>query len=183
MTAPRVLVLLAAGCEEIEAVTPIDVLRRAGVTVVAAGLTAGPLVGSRGVRLLPDVTLEECLHDPFDMVVLPGGMGGAAALATDTRVARLLERIKSEERWVAAICAAPALVLEPQGHIAGGPATCHPSLSDRIGSYRDQRVVTTGKVVTSQGAGTALEFSLHLVALLMGEAKAKEVATGMVARE
>jgi 4-methyl-5(b-hydroxyethyl)-thiazole monophosphate biosynthesis len=180
MTAPRVLVLLAAGCEEIEAVTPIDVLRRAGVTVVAAGLTAGPLVASRGVRLLPDVTLDEVLTDPFDMVVVPGGMGGATALAADPRVGNLLARLKGEDRWIAAICAAPALVLEPNGHIAGA-ATCHPSMKERIASYMDQRVVTSGKVVTSQGAGTSLEFSLHLVRLLMGDQKAQEVAAGMVA--
>src|SRR5579862_787563 len=154
MKTPRVLVLLAAGCEEIEAVTPIDVMRRAGITVVVAGLTPGPLTASRGVRLLADVELDDVLEDAFDMVVLPGGLGGAQALAADPRVGRLMERCKAEEKWIAAICAAPAVVLEAAGIIGEQPATGHPSLKDRLPTYKNQRVVISGHLVTSQGAGT-----------------------------
>jgi 4-methyl-5(b-hydroxyethyl)-thiazole monophosphate biosynthesis len=178
----RVLVPLAEGFEEIEAVTVIDVLRRAGVEVVVAGLTPGPLRASRGVVVVPDALLDDVWEQPFDMVVLPGGMPGAKTLGMDDRVRKVLERTRERQRWVAAICAAPAMVLEPAGFLSGVEATGHPSLSDKVKSYIDQRVVTAGRMVTSQGPGTAMEFALELVRHLCGEPKAREVAAPMLAR-
>jgi 4-methyl-5(b-hydroxyethyl)-thiazole monophosphate biosynthesis len=178
----RVLVPLAEGFEEIEAVTVIDVLRRAGIEVVVAGLTAGPLKASRGVVVVPDVLLDDVVDQPFDMVVLPGGMPGAKTLGADARVRKVVERTRDRQRWVAAICAAPAMVLEPAGLLKDVPATGHPSMRDKLSAYTDQRVVTSGRMVTSQGPGTAMEFALDLVRHLCGEPKAREVAAPMLAR-
>ena len=178
----RVLVPLAEGFEEIEAVTVIDVLRRAGVEVVAAGLKPGPIKASRGVVMMADALLDDVLEQKFDMVVLPGGMPGAKALGADERVRRVLERARDRNHWVAAICAAPAMVLEPGGFIKGAPATGHPSLADKVSTYTGQRVVTHGRLVTSQAPGTSMEFALELVRHLCGEPKAREVAEPMLAR-
>lgn len=178
----RVLVPLAEGFEEIEAVTVIDVLRRAGVEVVAAGLKPGPVKASRGVVVVPDALLDDVLEHSFDMIVLPGGMPGAKTLGTDERILGLLQRARERQRWVAAICAAPAMVLQPSGFLSGIRSTGHPSLSDKVPSYTDQRVVTHGRLVTSQAPGTSMEFALELVRQLCGEPKAREVAAPMLAR-
>jgi 4-methyl-5(b-hydroxyethyl)-thiazole monophosphate biosynthesis len=175
-----VLVPLAEGFEEIEAVTVIDVLRRGEIEVVAAGLGTGPVKASRGVVLVPDATLDAVADQAFDMVVLPGGMPGSKALAADPRVRRILDRARAGEHWVAAICAAPAMVLEPAGFLEGGRATGHPSLKDRIAGYVDERVVTSGRIITSQAPGTAMEFALNLVRHLRGEPRAREVALPML---
>ena len=178
----RVLVPLAEGFEEIEAITVIDVLRRAGVEVVAAGLKPGPVKASRGVVVVPDALLDDVLEQAFHMIVLPGGMPGAKTLGTDARILKLLKEAKERQRWVGAICAATAMVLEPAGFLDGAPVTGHPSLADKLSTYRDQRVVTHGRLVTSQGPGTAMEFALELVRQLCGEPKAREVAAPMLAR-
>ncbi len=168
---PRVLVPLAQGCEELEAVTIIDLLRRAGIEVVTAGLDAEPVTASRGVRLLPDTTLEQVLDQDFDMVVLPGGLPGATNLDQDARVHRLLARQVEQGRWSAAICAAPQ-VLANAGLLDGRQATSYPGALEaaRFPSVRlvEQPVVVDGKVVTSRGPGTAMDFSLQLVELLCG---------------
>lgn len=177
----RVLVPLAEGFEEIEAITVIDVLRRAGVEVVAAGLKAGPIKASRGVVVTPDALLDDVLDQPFHMIVLPGGMPGAKTLGADPRIQKLLAGAKERQRWVGAICAAPAMVLQPAGWLDGVPATGHPSLADKLPTYTAQRVVTHGRLVTSQGPGTSMEFALELVRQLCGEPKAREVAAPMLA--
>lgn len=178
----RVLVPLAEGFEEIEAVCVIDTLRRAGLEVVAAGLKPGPVKASRGVVIVPDALLDDVLDQFFHLIVLPGGMPGAKTLGTDPRIRKLLETARGGTGWIGAICAAPAMVLEPLGILEGIPATGHPSLSDRLPSYNGQRVVTHGRLVTSQGPGTSIEFALELVRQLCGEPKAREVAAPMLAR-
>ena len=173
----RVLVPLAEGCEEIEAVTVIDLLRRAGATVVATGLAAGPVVCSRGVRLLPDVLLEDVLAESFDMMVLPGGMPGAEYLRNDARIIDLLQRMASNGKFVAAICAAP-LVMHAAGLLQGRRATSFPGVLDRLPGthvYLDTEVVVDGNIVTSRGPGTAIEFALTLVELLYGKSKRNTV--------
>ena len=124
-----VLVPLAQGCEELEAVTIIDLLRRAGVTVVVAGLEEGPITASRGVVLLPDTTLEAVLDQDFDLVVLPGGLGGAERLEADQRIAALLRRMTEQGRYVAAICAAPR-VLAKAGLLKNRAVTAYPGILD-----------------------------------------------------
>ncbi len=172
----RVLVPLAAGFEEIEAVTVIDLLRRAGIEVVAAGLQAGPCTGSRGVVVVPDTPFDAVAAAAFDAVVLPGGAAGAEALAADARVLALLRRHAAAGKLVAAICAAP-IVLHAAGLAAGRRVTSHPSVAARLtdAHYVEAPVVRDGALLTSRGPGTALPFALALIGALLGEAKAAEV--------
>lgn len=168
---PRVLIPLAPGCEELEAVTLIDLLRRAEIEVVTAGLEPGPVTCSRGTRLVPDVDLDELLSEVFDMIVLPGGQPGATHLDRDTRIHDLLARQAASDRWSAAICAAPA-VLASTGLLDDRAATSFPGAIDPVRypqvRLSEQPVVTDGKVVTSRGPGTAMDFALHLIELLVG---------------
>ena len=179
----KVLVILAEGFEEIEAVTPIDVLRRAGAEVVAAGLADGPVKGSRGISILPDAPLSDVEEEEFDLLVLPGGLPGATNLRDDPRVKGLIERTLAANGTVGAICAAPATVLSTHGFLAGRRATCHPNLAEDMvqGELVDERVVVDGNIVTSKGPGTAMEFALTLVAELYGPDKAEEVNAPMFA--
>lgn len=173
-----VLVPLAQGCEELEAVTIIDLLVRAGVTVTTAGLEAGPITASRGVVLVPQMTLDEALDAEYDMVVLPGGMPGAEHLDNDPRIAALLRKMADSGRFTAAICAAPK-VLANAGLLEGKRATSFPGFVDRMNlpdvDYRQEPVVQDGKVITSRGPGTAMDFALSLIENLVGKAKRDEV--------
>ncbi len=178
----KALVLLAPGCEEMEAVIIIDVLRRAGINVCAAGLEAGVLTASRGVRLLPDVALDDLADaKDYDVIVLPGGMPGTMALRADLRVRDLLLWYQSAGRLVAAICAAP-LVLDAHGLLDGKTYTCYPGADKEIqgGTRRNQAVVEDGNLVTSMGPGTAIDFALTLVRRLAGAEAEKSVAAGLL---
>lgn len=171
-----VLVPLAQGCEELEAVTVIDLLRRAGIEVVTAGLDENPVRASRGTVLVADMTLDEALHKSYDMVVLPGGLPGADHLNDDPRIHDLLQGMVREDRYVAAICAAPR-VLASAGLLSGRRATSFPGALDAHTGfdYRSDAVVTDGRIVTSRGPGTAMDFALALIALLLGPARRDEV--------
>lgn len=179
---PRVLVPLAPGCEELEAVTIIDLLRRAGIEVVSAGLAAGPVRASRGTVLLPDATLDDALRQDYDMVVLPGGMPGAKNLNEDPRVKALLRKMADSDKFTGAICAAP-FVLAEAGLLAGKRATSYPGFVDKMDlpdvRYVNDPVVQDGKVITSRGPGTAMDFALALVEILAGKAKRDEVEHGL----
>lgn len=179
----RVLVPIADGVEEIEAVTIIDVLRRAGVEVICAGLTGKPVVASRMVKLIPDRSLEEVKDEAFDMVVLPGGGDGVENLKRDPRIEAILRGMNERQKWVTAICAAPTL-LAAYGLLEGKKATSHPSRRDQTAGervhYQEQRVVQDGHIITSRGPGTAMEFSLKLVELLCGREKVDELKEALV---
>ncbi len=179
---PRVLVPLAEGCEELEAVTVIDLLRRAGIEVVAAGLAEGPIRASRGTVLLPDVLLDEVLHQDFDMVALPGGGPGAERLAGDERVGSLLREMAKSGKFTAAICAAP-MVLAKAGVLAGKNATGYPGVLEEMNlekvTLRSEPVVVDGAVVTSRGPGTAMDFALTLVEVLAGRLRRDEVEAAL----
>lgn len=177
---PKVLVPLAQGCEEIEAVTVIDILRRAKIEVVSASLDAQPVRASRGVMLLADTTLESALLQEFDMIALPGGQPGSNNLKADARIIALLQKMAAQGKYVAAICAAPS-VLATAGLLDGKQATCFPGALDPFPLVQQQHaaVVTDGKLVTSRGPGTALDFALTLVELLTGKAKREEVTAGL----
>ena len=164
-----VLVPLAHGCEELEAVTIIDLLRRAGIAVTVAGLEAGPVTASRGVVLLPETTLDAVLDQDFDLVVLPGGLGGAQRLEADRRIAALLRRMTEQGRYVAAICAAPK-VLVSAGLVEGREVTAYPGVLDGQVNIRlsSAAVVRDGTFITSRGPGTALDFALTLIETLCG---------------
>lgn len=176
----KALVLLAEGSEELEAVTVIDLLRRAGVEVLTAGLAPGPIRASRGVVLLPDTTLDQVLDRDFDVVVLPGGQPGTNHLDADARVHRLLVRMASAGRVVAAICAAPK-VLANAGLLAGKRATAYPGALESVGMTSTGRAIEVdSKLVTSRGPGTAMDFALQLIEMQLGAGKRAEVEAGLV---
>ncbi len=180
---PRVLVPLAQGCEELEAVTIIDLLRRAQVEVVVAGLAAGPVKCSRGTVLVPDTTLDEALKHDYDMLVLPGGQPGATHLEQDPRIPALLKKMAAAGKFTAAICAAPK-VLAVAGLLDGKRATHYPGTLD-AGSFPEihldtRAVVQDGRVITSRGPGTAMDFALALIELLAGKAVRDKVEAGLV---
>jgi 4-methyl-5(b-hydroxyethyl)-thiazole monophosphate biosynthesis len=178
----QVLVPLAPGFEEIEAVTIIDVLRRAGIEVRVAGLTRGAVRGSHGIEVGVDCTLDEVRADELVMLVLPGGMPGTRNLREDARVLGLVRALEADGRTVAAICAAPT-VLAAAGVLSGRRATSHPSVRAELTEatvLAEPCVVRSGPLVTSQGVGTALEFALALVEELRGSAKAGELRRAML---
>ena len=177
---PKVLVPLAPGCEEIEAVTIIDILRRAGIEVVSAGLDAHPVRASRGVMLLPDTTLDAALGHDYDMIVLPGGQPGTNNLKADARILELVKRMMQQGKYVAAICAAPA-VLATAGLLDGKRATSFPGALNAFPQVQQQHaaVVEDGRLITSRGPGTAMDFALVLVEQLAGRAKRMEVEAGL----
>lgn len=177
---PKVLIPLAQGCEELEAVTIMDILRRAGVEVVSAGLDGQPVRASRGTVLVPDATLDAALKQTFDMVVLPGGQPGSNNLKADARIIRLVQNMAQQGKYVAAICAAPA-VLAAAGLLDGKRATSFPFALDAFPKVQQQNkaVVEDGKLITSRGPGTAMDFALILVERLLGKAKRDEVESGL----
>jgi 4-methyl-5(b-hydroxyethyl)-thiazole monophosphate biosynthesis len=182
----KVLIPIADGTEEMEAVIVIDVLRRAKIDVCVASVMPNrkEISASRGVRILADTLLSECLDHTWDMIVLPGGMPGASHLHDSTPLLQLLQDQVAGGRWLAAICAAPAVVLGRHGLIPQSTATCYPAyqkeLAEQIGAVNQERVVVDGKLITSQGPGTATEFALQLVEALSGKQASAEVAKEMV---
>ncbi|MCK4585795.1 MAG: DJ-1/PfpI family protein [Gammaproteobacteria bacterium] len=178
----RVLVPLAQGCEELEAVTIIDLLRRAGIETITAGLDDQPVKASRNVTLIPDTTLDKVLSQEFDMIVLPGGLPGADHLDQDQRIQKLLKQMASENKFTAAICAAPK-VLATAGLLDGKHATSFPGTLEKLGlkstTLETNAVVQDGKVITSRGPGTAMDFTLTLIENLAGIDKRKEVEAGL----
>jgi 4-methyl-5(b-hydroxyethyl)-thiazole monophosphate biosynthesis len=180
-----ILVPLAPGFEEIEAVTIIDVLRRADLSVTVAGLTAGPIRGAHDVTLETDCDLDAVDPARVSMIVLPGGIPGTTHLLEDERILTLVRDLHAAGRKTAAICAAPT-VLAKAGVLGAGPATSHPSVRDQLGEARvvaSPRVVRAGQVMTSQGVGTALEFALAIVADLCGADRARELGAAMLVPE
>lgn len=174
----NVLVPLAQGCEELEAVTIIDLLRRAGINVITVGLDEQPVKASRGTVLIPDTTLDAVMQHEFEMIVLPGGLPGADNLNSDPRIHRLLKQMTAANKYTAAICAAPK-VLATAGLLNGKHATSYPGSIDGIETvdmtYEQQAVVIDGKLITSRGPGTAMDFALTLIEQLAGKAKRDEV--------
>ncbi|WP_373070000.1 DJ-1 family glyoxalase III [Sulfurimonas sp.] len=179
-----VLVPLAKGFEEIEAVTIIDVLRRGGVDVTVASIGDHAHVeGANGIVLVSDSDMKNVDSDVFDMVVLPGGWGGTHALADDEHVQKILKEMDAKGKLIGAICAAPfalnkAGVLKPN-------FTCYPSVEEQIdldGYQGDKaKVVEEGNVITSRGPGTAMCFALEIVKKLEGEEAYNQVKSGLLA--
>ena len=180
----KVLIPLAEGGEELEAVTMINLFRRAGFAVVCAGLgeELQPVKCARGTRVLPDATLEQALLGEYDLVVLPGGQPGTDNLRKDARIGDLVRRQFASGRWLAAICAAP-MVLGEAGVLVGLQATSFPGCLDALQlpgvKFVDQAVVVDGRVVTSKGPGTAMDFALTLIELLAGGETRRKVEVGL----
>ena len=180
---PKVLIPLAMGFEDLEAITVVDLLRRADIEVVTAGLVPGPITGSRGTVVIPDSALDAERGRDFDMIVLPGGLPGATNLEADPRIRELLHRHQAEGRFIAAICAAPK-ILAGAGVLDGHSATGYPGTLDAAAFPRvrvlEDPVVVDGKVVTSRGPGTAMDFALGLVELLVGAERRQRVEDALV---
>ncbi|HOX25343.1 MAG TPA: DJ-1/PfpI family protein [Candidatus Krumholzibacteria bacterium] len=186
MSTLTALVPVADGTEEIEAVTVVDTLRRAGITVTVAAVGADLAVTcSRGVRLVADRLLDDLAGQTFDLIALPGGLPGAAHLRDSPALTALLRGQHARGALIGAICAAPVVVLLHHGLLDGRAATCFPALADRLpaGQLRRDPVVVDGSLVTSRGPGTALEFALALVEQLAGASVRARVAGPLLAAD
>lgn len=183
---PKVMVAIAPGSEEIEAVTIIDVLRRAEIEVdVVSVCPQGKLeiTASRGVKLVADYHLNDISAGYYQMLVLPGGLLGSEVFRDCQQLVELLKQ-RLEGQWLAAICAAPAIVLAQHQICSEAQMTCHPAFHQHIPAKQlsQQRVVIdlAHRLITSQGPGTAIEFSLSIIEQLLGKDTAASVATPMV---
>lgn len=178
---PTVLVILAEGFEEIEATAPIDLLRRAGAEVTVASLAEGiHVTGRTGITLHADTTLSAVENKAFGCVLLPGGPG-TKHLRADSRVRSVVTSQHARDGWLAAICAAPT-VLNDAGLLSGRRYTAHFSVAAELPNLLpNERVVVDGRLITSRGAGTALEFGLTLVEKLFSIEKSREVAESICA--
>lgn len=180
----KVLVPIADGTEELEAISIIDVLRRADATVDVASVGQLQITASRGTKIIADTLISQCRDIQYDMIALPGGLPGAHHLRDCEDLIEMLKKQKAGGGWIAAICAAPAVVFEHHGLLGDLKATCHPAFAHEIKNRAaiESRVVVDGRCVTSRGAGTAVEFALILVSLLYDRNKAVSVAEPMLAR-
>ena len=181
-----VLVPIADGTEEIEAVCIIDTLRRAGLEVtVASVMNRLQVKASRGVNIVADKSIGECLDEKYDAIALPGGIPGAEHLRDSQELLTLLRAQKAADKVYSAICASPAVVLEHHGLIGDKKATAYPGYSDNLSNQEavESRVVIDGKIVTSRGPGTAIEFALKLVEVLLGKEEAEKVAGPMLVKQ
>lgn len=179
-----VYVLLGTGFEETEAVTPIDLMRRAGIAVVTVGVNGKTVCGSHGIPIEADITIGEMDLTAMDMIVLPGGMGGVASLRASGEVMDALRFAWENGKYVAAICAAPTVLADL--HITDGrSATCYPGCESGMGSANmvpGAACVRDGRLITGTSAGCAVPFGLALIAALKGEDAAKTVAEQIVIR-
>jgi len=181
---PKVVVPLADGFEEIEAMAIIDVLRRAGIDVTVAGLHDGPIESARRVKVLPDTTIDTITSGEYDMIVLPGGQPGSDNLNASEKVKTLIRDFHGSGKLTAAICAAP-YVLANAGVLEGKHATSYPSYRKKLAGaiYQEKTVVEDGKIMTSRGPGTAVCFALAIAEKLVGKEEADAVKEAMLVRD
>lgn len=179
----KVLLPLAEGFEELEAVTIIDLLRRANIDITSVGLKPGLVKGSRGTQIMPDTTLEHIQALDYAMIVLPGGQPGSRHLGQDKRIISLLQIMADAQRYVCAICAAPTVLLKA-GLLAGKNITCYPGAlneADAPGLHlHPSAVEVDGKIITSRGPGTAIDFALTLIEVLRDNATRMQVDAQLV---
>ena len=180
-----VYVFLADGFEEIEALTPVDLLRRAGVEAVTVSIYEGrkTVTGARKITVCADITIDEAVPDKADVIVLPGGMPGTVNLLECSKLMTLVDAQNANGKRIAAICAAPARILGAKGLLKGKKATCYPGLEEYLEGATPvtDSVVTDGNITTSRGLGTAVDFACELIRLLCGADKADEIRKSVVA--
>lgn len=176
-----IVTLLANGFEEIEALTPVDILKRAGLNVVTCGISGLVITGSHGIKVQADLLPEDIDINEVDMLILPGGMPGATNIDSHPFTDVLIDAVIKKDGRIAAICAAP-LVLGRRGLLVGKRATCYPGFEAELegADLTGDGVVTDGNITTAKGMGVALEFSKELVRLVLGEAKAKEISAAIM---
>jgi len=174
----HVLVPLAQGCEELEAITITDLLVRAGITVTTCGLDDQPVKASRGITIIPDTSIDNVMETAFDLIVLPGGLPGSDHLRDNKQIQALIKKQASSNKYVAAICAAPKALAEA-GLLEGKTATSFPgvlaALENNTITISENAVEIDGNIVTSRSAGTAMDFALSLIELLEGKEKRDEI--------
>ena len=179
----HVLVPLAQGCEELEAITITDLLVRAGISVTTCGLDERPVKASRGTTIIPDTSINDVMTETFDLIVLPGGLPGADHLRDDVQLQSLIRKHAENNKYLAAICAAPK-ALAQAGLLDGKTATSYPGVLEALNnkniSISTSAVEIDGKIVTSRGPGTAMDFALTLIELLAGKEKRDEVNRQLV---
>ncbi len=179
----HVLVPLAQGCEELEAITITDLLVRAGISVTTCGLDERPVKASRGTTIIPDTSINDVMTKTFDLIVLPGGLPGADHLRDNVQLQTLMKKQAEENKSLAAICAAPK-ALAQAGLLDGKTATSYPGVLEALNnkniSISNSAVEIDGNIVTSRGPGTAMDFALTLIELLEGKEKRDEVNRQLV---
>lgn len=178
---PSVLVPIANGSEDMEAVITIDILRRAQWNVIVAGVDDGLITASRGIRLMPDKAWREINPGDFDCLMIPGGAPGVERFLNFPPLLETIKDFVRSGKWIGAVCAAP-LTLQAAGILSGKRATCHPGVATRLTVTQRlaERTVVDGRIITSQGAGTTFEFALTLVKLIDGPEKAQAIADSIV---
>ena len=176
-----IVTLLANGFEEIEAFTPVDILRRAGLKVVTCGITGSTVIGSHGLKVEADALPEDIDVRNGDMLILPGGMPGATNIDEHPFTSKIIDATLKNRGKIAAICAAP-LVLGRRGLLNGKRATCYPGFEGELmgATVTGEGVVTDGNIITAKGMGVALEFSKELIRLTLGADKAKEISIAIM---
>ena len=176
-----IVILLADGFEEIEALTPLDVLRRAGLNVKTVAIGSKIAIGSHGIPVVCDMTAEEVNLDAVSTVILPGGMPGSLNLDVSDFTDKVLAQVTKKHGRIAAICAAP-LILGRRGLLKGKNAICYPGFENELigAEISSESVVTDGNITTAKGMGVALAFSLELVSLICGSDKANEISRAVM---
>ena len=179
---PKMLVPLAEGFEEIEAITIIDVCRRADIDVTVAGVTGMSIKGGQGIEVAADCLIDSVDINSYDMITLPGGLGGTMVLSESENVQSILKQMKEQNKYIGAICAAP-LALHT-ADVLNKDFTCYPSIENQIrldGYHQEKSTVIDDKVMTSQGVGTAIDFALKIVRQLQGESSFKVLKESILA--
>lgn len=177
----KALICLAEGFEEVEAITPIDILRRAGIDVTVAGVGSITVLGSHNILVTADKLIEEC-DESYDIILLPGGMPGSVNLSKDFEVIRRIINT-AQNGWICAICAAPAVVLGNTGLLEGKECVCYPGMEAAAPSVKfelGKRCVVSGNIITAQGPGVATEFSLKIIECAISKEKRDEIAKGFL---
>lgn len=178
-----VYVLLGTGFEEMEAITPIDLLRRAGIGVITVGINGQTVFGGHNIGIQADITVDQMDLNRMEMIVLPGGLGGVASIKSCPQAMAALDYAHKNNKWIAAICAAPTILA--QEHITDSiPAVCYPGCEEQMGSAQitEEACVRHGKVITGTSAGCAIAFALELISALKGEKAAQQVKEQIVIR-
>ena len=179
-----VYVLLGTGFEEVEAITPVDLLRRAGVDVLTVGINGNTVYGGHGIGIAADVTMDEMDLEQMEMIVLPGGLGGVASIRGCQKAMDAIRYAHKHNKFVAAICAGPTILAE-LGITNGKKAVCYPGCEEEMGAAEvvpDQASATDGQVITGTSAGCAIPFALSLITALRGADEAQKIARQIVIR-
>ena len=175
-------VFLADGFEEIEALAPIDILRRASKSVTVVGVTGKTVTGAHGIKIVADVTIDEASREDIDMIVLPGGLPGADNLQNSPEVCEYIALANDKDAYIAAICAAPK-ILGALGLLKGKEAICYPGFENELKGavISDKKVVCDGNIITAAGMGVAVDFALKLVELLASSEASEKIRKGIIA--